>query len=249
MSSDHEHAPRDRAPEKFATTRWSLVLAAGQRALPESERALAALCQAYWPAVYAFVRRQIADVHQAQDLTQGFFAQLLERNLLAVAQPSRGRFRSFLLACAHHFLSNEWDKQNTLKRGGGAKILTFDFQQQDSKCCLEPADTLTPQRLYERQWALALLDQVMARLRGEYAHAGKEDLFERLKGVLSGADGETTLAEIAGQLRISVNAAKVAAHRLRKRYRELLRVEVAQTLADPAEIDDEIRHLFTALSK
>jgi len=144
-------------------------------------------------------------------------------------------------------LLNEWDKQKSLKRGGGQKILALDFQQADSKHSLEPADTLTAERLFERRWVLALLDQVMARLRAEHVKAGKETIFDRLKGSLSGTDAEFSLTEIAAELGISVNAAKVAAHRLRKRYRELLRAEVAQTLADPQEIDDEIRHLFAAL--
>jgi RNA polymerase sigma factor (sigma-70 family) len=234
-------------PASFVTTRWSLVLAAGQRALPESEKALAVLCQAYWGAVYAFVRRQVGDVHEAQDLTQTFFTQLLEKNLLAVAQPSRGRFRSFLLTSVQNFVHNEWDKQKAVKRGGGKKHFAFDFRQHDSMFSLEPVDTLTPEKLYERKWVLALLEQVMARLRAEHVKAQKEHIFDRLKGSLLGANADESLAEIARQLGISENAAKVAAHRLRKRYRELLRAEVAQTLADPQEIDDEIRQLFAAL--
>ena len=222
-------------------------MAAGKLTSPESAKALAELCQAYWGAVYVFVRRQIADVHEAQDLTQAFFTQLLEKNIVAVAQPSRGRFRSFLLTSVRNFLLNEWDKQKSLKRGGGQKVLALDFQQADSKHSLEPADTLTPERIFERQWVLALLDPVMARLRAEYVKARKETIFDRLKGSLSGVDTEKPLSQIAGELGISVNAAKVAAHRLRKRYRELLRAEVAQTLADPQEIDDEIRQLFAAL--
>ena len=234
------------SPDSPNSTRWSLVLAAGQRDLPESARALADLCQTYWPAVYAFVRRQISNVHEAQDLTQGFFTQLLEKDLLAVAQPTRGRFRSFLLTVVSNFLSNERDKQKALKRGGGKKVLSLDFQQQDSRLTFEPADRLTPERIFERQWALALLEQAMSRLRGECTRAGKDRLFEHCKGAL--AHSATSMAAIAEQLGISENAAKVAVHRLRKRYRELLRQEVAHTLADPAEIDDEIRQLFAALT-
>ena len=220
-------------------------MAAGKRGLPASESALAELCQAYWPPVYLFVRRQTPDIHEAQDLTQAFFTQLLEKNVLQVAQPSRGRFRSFLLTSIRNFLHNERDKQKTHKRGGG-KVLAFDFQQHDSTLSCEPAHSMTPERLYERQWVLTLLEQVMVRLRAEYTKAGKEIIFERLKGSLSGG-GETSFAEIAAQIGISENAAKVAAHRLRKRYRELLLAEVAQTLTDPQEIDDEIRQLFEAL--
>ena len=231
----------------FATTRWSLVVAAGDRTLPESHPALAALCRIYWPAIYVFFRRQVTDVHEAQDLTQAFFARLLEKNILAVAEPTRGRFRSFLLASAQNFLRNEWDRRKARKRGGGQKILALDFRQHDSKPSFEPADPSTPERLYERQWALGLLEQVMTRLRGEFAKAGKEGVFDGLKSTLSGAQPDTSLAEIAQALGITANAAKVAAHRLRKRYRELLRAEVAQTLADPVEVDDEIRQLFAAL--
>jgi RNA polymerase sigma-70 factor (ECF subfamily) len=237
---NESHLPA--APE---STRWSLVLAAGQRALPESATALADLCQIYWPAVYAFVRRQVANLHEAQDLTQAFFTQLLEKDLLAVAQPSRGRFRSFLLTVVSNFLHNEWDKQKSLKRGGGKKLLPLDFQKQDSQFTFEPEDRLTPDRLFERQWALSLLDQAMTRLRAEYSAAGKEKIFEHCKQAL--AHGATSMSDIAGQLGITENAAKVATHRLRKRYRELLREEVAHTLAAPAEIEDEIRHLFAAL--
>jgi RNA polymerase sigma factor (sigma-70 family) len=235
-----------REPASFATTHWSLVLAAGQRALPESDRALAALCQAYGGAVYVFVRRQVGDLHEAQDLTQAFFAQLLEKNLVAFAEPGRGRFRSFLLTSVRNVLLNEWDRQKKHKRGGGKKPLSLDFQQHDSNYSLEPTDAMTPERLYERQWALGLLDLVMTRLRAEFAKAGKERIFDGSKGALSGSNLES-LAEIARQLGITENAAKVAAYRLRKRYRKLLRTEVAQTLADPREIDDEIRHLFEAL--
>ena len=223
------------------------MLAVRQRSHPEeSARALAELCQAYWPAVYSFVRRQVADLHEAQDLTQAFFAQLLEKDLLAVAEPTRGRFRSFLLTAVANFLNNERDRNKALKRGGGKKVLSLDFQAHDASLRFEPVDPLTADRLYERQWALALLEQAMARLRGEYAAAGKERIFEHCKGALARA--EISMAEIAERLDISENAAKVATHRLRKRYRELLRQEVAHTLADPAEIDDEIRQLFAALA-
>ena len=231
----------------FVTTRWSLVLAAADKALPESRAALASLCQTYWSAVHVFLRRQVTDVHEAQDLTQAFFARLLEKNIFGVAEPARGRFRSFLLTSARHFLLNEWDRQKASKRGGGRKILSLDFGAHDSKPSLEPSDRSTPERLYERQWALDLLNQVMTQLRDEFTKAGKQRVFDGLKSTLSGASPEESLAQIGRSLGITENAAKVAAHRLRKRYRELLRAEVAQTLADPEEIDDEIRHLFAAL--
>jgi RNA polymerase sigma factor (sigma-70 family) len=176
-----------RVNASFPTTRWSQVLHAGKRDQPESEQALAGLCMAYWPAVYAFVRRQVSDIHEAQDLTQSFFAHLLEKNAVAFAEPTRGRFRSFLLASARNFLSNEWDKQKRLKRGGADKILPLDFEREDSTThTREPIDAMTPDRIYERQWALGLLDLVLARLRAEYTKAGKERIFEGLKGALSG---------------------------------------------------------------
>lgn len=231
----------------LATTRWSMVLAAGRRDSPDAHKALADLCQTYWPAVYVFVRRQGNDVHDAQDLTQAFFAQMLEKNAFAFAEPARGRFRSFLLTSVKHFLLNEWDRQKAQKRGGAQPILALDFQSHDSRCVYEPADTLTPERWFERQWALAMLDGVLARLRGEHVNAGKEPIFEALKSFLSRADADESFADVAERLGISVNAAKVAAHRMRKRYRELLRAEVAQTVADEADVDDEIRALFAAL--
>jgi RNA polymerase sigma-70 factor (ECF subfamily) len=232
-------------PSLSASTRWSLVLSARQHSFPESEKALGELCQIYWPAVYAFVRRQVRHIDEAQDLTQAFFTQLLEKDLLAIADPSRGRFRSFLLTAVSNFLNNQRERDRALKRGGGQQALSLNFQTHDGRPGFEPSDSDTPERHFERQWALALLEQAMTRLRGEYASAGKETLFEHCKDAL--AQGPTSMAEIASRLGISENAAKVATHRLRKRYRELLRQEVGHSLADPAEIDDEIRHLFTAL--
>lgn len=233
--------------ESFATTHWSMVLAAGHKSAPQSEQALAELCQAYWGPVYTFVRRKIAAVHDAQDLTQAFFTRLLERNLLAVAEPERGRFRSFLLASVQHFLCNESDRQQAQKRGGGQKLVALDFQRHDSRHRFEPADLADPERIFMRAWALTLLEQVMSKLRAEHVQAGKELIFEKLKGSLSRGAADISGAEIAAELGMSPNAVKVAAHRLRRRYRELLRAEIAQTLADPADIDDEIRELFAAL--
>lgn len=230
----------------FASTHWSLVLAAGQRSLPASDQALAALCRAYWYPLYAYARRRLGDVHQAQDRTQDFFARLLEHNLLAVAQPERGRFRAFLLTAFKNFLTNEGDKARAQKRGGGQAPLSLDFHAGDARYHLEPVEVWTPERLFERQWTLALLGQVLASLRTEYAGAGKEMLFEHLKVFLT---GETTssYAALAAQIGMSEGAVKAAAHRLRGRYRELLRHAVAQTVADPADVDDEIRQLFESL--
>jgi RNA polymerase sigma factor (sigma-70 family) len=232
---------------EFASTHWSLVLAAGRRSLPASDQALAALCSAYWYPLYAYARRRLGDVHVAQDLAQEFFARLLEKNILASAQQERGRFRGFLITAFKNFLANEGDKARAQKRGGGMAPLPLDFRAGDARYDLEPSHAWTPERLFERQWALALLEQVLIALRAEFVADGKETLFERLKGSLT---GETAIAyaELAGVLDMSEGAVKVAAHRLRKRYRELLRREVAQTVADPEEVDDEIRRLFEALA-
>jgi RNA polymerase sigma-70 factor (ECF subfamily) len=239
MTSDHVG--------RFATTRWSMVLAAGAASSPETERALADLCQRYWFPLYVYVRRRIGDVDQARDLTQEFFARLLEKGTIARADPERGRFRSFLLTALQHFLANEWQKQQTQKRGGGQRVLSLDFDSKDCQAAFEPAHEWTAERLYERQWALTLLDGVLARLRQEYEAAGKTRWFEQLKPFLAGETKSAAYAETAAALQVSEGAARVAAHRLRKRYRELLRQEVAQTVADDADVDDEIRALFAAV--
>ena len=223
------------------------MLAAGRRSLPASDQALAALCSAYWYPLYAYARRRLGNVHLAQDLTQEFFARLLEKNILAGAQQERGRFRGFLITAFKNFLANEGDKARAQKRGGGKVPLPLDFQAGDARYDLEPSHAWTPERLFERQWALALLEQVLTALRAEFVADGKETLFERLKGSLTG-EAAIAYAELAGELNMSEGAVKVAAHRLRKRYRELLRREVAQTVADPEEVDDEIRRLFEALA-
>ena len=224
-----------------------MVVAAGRRSSPASKAALADLCQRYWYPLYVYVRRRVADVDEARDLTQDFFARLLEKNTLALADPERGRFRSFLLTALKHFLINEWEKARAQKRGGGRKALAIDFEAKESQFTREPAHTWTPERLYERHWALTLLDQVLAQLRQEFQAAGKGKLFEQLKGFLVGDSATATHADAAGKLGMSEGAVKVAAHRLRKRYRELLRQEVAQTVADDNEVEDEIRALFRSL--
>jgi DNA-directed RNA polymerase specialized sigma24 family protein len=173
-------------PGRFATTHWSLVLAAGRPAQPAADQALAALCQAYWYPLYAYVRRRTADMHAAQDLTQEFFTRLLEKDFLAHADPERGRFRAFLLTALKNFLASEGDRARAVKRGGGRPILTLDFVAGESRYRLERADSQTAERLYERQWALALLDRVLGLLRAEYAAAGKEERFDRLKPFLGG---------------------------------------------------------------
>lgn len=231
---------------RFATTRWSLVLAAGRRASPEADRALAALCGTYWYPLYAFARRRGLDAEEARDRTQGFFARLLETEGLAAADRSRGRFRSFLLASFSHFLANEWDRRRARKRGGGRPTLALDFASGESRYGSEPSHDATPERLFERRWALALLDRALGRLEAEYRAAGKADLFDALRPALAGDRG-TPYAELAARLGTTEGAVKVAAHRLRGRCREAVRAEIAETVATEADIDDELRHLFEAL--
>jgi RNA polymerase sigma-70 factor (ECF subfamily) len=197
--------------------------------------------------LYAYARRRLGHVQEAQDLTQDFFARLLEKNMLASAQPERGRFRAFLLTAFKNFLTNEGAKARAHKRGGSQAPLPLDFQAGDSRYALEPAHDWTPERLFERQWALTLLQQVLGNLRSDFAKAGKEKHFDHLKVHLTG-EATASYADLGAELDMSEGAVKVAVHRLRSRYRELLRREVAQTLAAPEDVDDEIRRLFEALA-
>lgn len=229
----------------FATTRWSLVAAAQDPAAPESRQALADLCAAYWYPVYAYVRRRGHDHHRAQDLTQAFFARLLEKNDLADADRTRGRFRSFLLTACQHFLANQHDYAKAKKRGGGRSHVALDFADADYRYAREPAHDDTPERLFDRRWALDLLDRALTELRGEYEESGRGKLFEALKGTLTG--GSEAYAELAESLDMSEGAVKVAVHRLRQRYRDRLRAAIAETVEKPEDVDDEVRDLFAAL--
>jgi RNA polymerase sigma-70 factor (ECF subfamily) len=231
----------------FATTRWSIVLSAGQRVSAESDQALAELCGRYWYPLYAYIRRHVANAEEASDLTQAFFARLLEKNLLAHADPARGRFRSFLLTACKNFLVNEWQRGQAQKRGGGRPILSLDYAGAESRYQREPADAWTPEWLFERQWALAILDRVLDRLRAEHIAVGKGTRFEQMKEFLAGMPPDVAQADAARSLGLSEGAFKVALHRLRGRYRELLRDEVAQTLEDGADVNEEIRALLRSL--
>jgi RNA polymerase sigma factor (sigma-70 family) len=231
----------------FVTTHWSRVLSAGRSDSTHARTALETLCRTYWPPIYAFVRRQGHNPHDAQDLTQEFFARLLEKKSFATVDPARGRFRSFLLGALKNFLANEWDKARAQKRGGGQTLIPIDVQNAETSFAIEPADNVTAEMIFERRWALTLLDKVMQQLRDEYVRDGKAVLFEELKSTLTGASRSAPYAEIAARLGTSEGAVKVAVHRLRQRYRELLRAEIAHTVATPAEVEDEIRNLFAAL--
>ena len=235
------------SPAHFPTTRWSLVLQAGDPDAPLAKESLAELCSAYWYPLYAFIRRRGHGPEQARDLTQDFFARALEKGLIAEADPARGRFRSFLRTVCTHFLANRRDWDQARKRGGDRTVVTIDTVDAEGRYALELADGLTPERIFDRSWALTLLGRVLDKLGREYDEAGKAATFEALRGVLTGDPDINSYAAVALHLGTSEGAARVAAHRLRRRYGELLRQEIAATLAEPAEVDDEIRDLFAAL--
>ena len=233
---------------QFATTHWSLIVAARDRDAPEAREALAALCRTYWYPLYAYIRRQGYSWDQAQDLTQEFFARLLEKDALGLVDREKGRFRSFLIAACRHFLANERDRARARKHGGGRTFVPLDLDAAEKRFGLEPAHTLTPDKDFERRWALALLDQVLARLRVEFQDADRADLFDRLKGFLLKETGtDLPYSRAAEELGMTVGTIKVAVHRLRRRYRELLREEITRTVHDPGQVEEEIRNLFLAL--
>jgi RNA polymerase sigma-70 factor (ECF subfamily) len=232
----------------FTTTHWSVVLAAHDATLPGADAALAELCRTYWYPLYAFVRRKGHNAHDAQDLTQAFFARLLEKNYVAQADRERGRFRTFLLAALTHFLADEWDKTRRLKRGGDREVISFDAASAEERYRLEPVDQMDAAKLYERRWVTTLFDQVLARLEQEFRDSGKGGLFDCLKGSLLAEDTGLSYAQLGAGLGLSGDAVKQAVRRMRRRYRELFREEIAQTVAGPGEVEDELNHLFAALS-
>ncbi len=232
----------------FETTCWSLVLAAVGRATPRAEEALATLCAAYWYPLYAFIRRQGHTADGAADLTQEFFARLIEKEFLRSVDPSRGRFRAFLLAACKNFLANEHDRETAQKRGGGRNLVSIDVRDAEGRYRAEPGHNLTPERLYERRWALTILDQSLDQLEREFRQGGKSALHERLKSILIGAESNASHAEIGASLGMTEDAVKKAAQRFRQRYREILRARIARTIDDPAQVDDEIQTLFAILS-
>ena len=229
----------------FPTTLWTVVLHAGRDEPAQARAALTLLCQAYWYPLYSFVRRRGYSPHDAEDLTQAFFAHLLEKRGLGRIDPEQGRFRTFLLASLKNFLANDHDRSHALKRGGGQTIVSLDEESAESRYQREPSHDLTPERHFERQWAMTLLDQVLDALREEYHRDGKGDLFEELKVVLTGQP--EAYAEMAARLRRSEGAIKTAVHRLRHRYREVIRARIAETVG-AGDVDDELRHLLTVLS-
>ena len=247
-SIQQSHSEPGGTRQPFTATHWSLVLAAGRDSTPDARAALEKLCRIYWPPLYAFVRRSGHSPHNAQDLVQGFFLQLLQRDFLDGVDPAKGKFRSFLLASLKHYLSNERDRACARKRGGGLAPVSIDAQDAEGRYRLEPADPMTPEKLYERRWALTVLDLALARLKEEYASSGRLPLFDQLKEDLTGEGTSDSHAEIGRRLDMTPGAVKVAAHRLRQRYRECLRAEIADTVENPDEVEEEIRHLFHALN-
>jgi DNA-directed RNA polymerase specialized sigma24 family protein len=232
----------------FATTHWSVVLQAGHSESTQSRNALAKLCQTYWYPLYTYVRRRGCSPHDAQDLTQAFFARMLERRSLIQADPLRGRFRSFILAAMKNFLANEWEKVRAQKRGGGLEALSLDLAAAEHRYDLEPAVNSTAETAFDKQWALALLDEVVKRLEQEYERDGRGALFAELKQTLAGDRESQPYAVLAGRLGMNEGAVKTAVHRLRKRYRAILRAEIADSVSSPEEVDAELRHLFRAIA-
>ena len=229
----------------FATTHWSVVLEAGKQDLPQAAEALEKLCRVYWFPLYAHIRHQGYGVDDSQELTQEFFARLLAKQWVSMANPERGRFRSFLLAAVNHFLANERDKARTLKRGGGQPIVSLECAEQRYQTVA--SDDIPADKAFDRQWALALLAQVIDRLRDDYHCSGRGPVFDALQIYLGGEKGRPTYRETGEQMNLSVDAVKKAVERLRKRYGEILRDEILHTVSDPAEVDEEIRHLRSVL--
>jgi RNA polymerase sigma-70 factor (ECF subfamily) len=232
----------------FATTRWTVVVTAQGRQTPEADQALQELCATYWYPLYAFVRRRGCGKEDAEDLTQAFFARLLERHDFTRASSERGRFRAYLLAAMKNFLANEWDRAMAQKRGGGALHLPLDWASADTRYQVAESTASNPDKSYDRAWAVALLERVIARLRKEATDENKLPLFDALKDYLTLESAAIPYAEVAEKIDFTPGAARVAVHRLRKRYRELLRLEIAQTVAGPDQVEEEMQTLFQAFS-
>ncbi len=237
-------ASSDIRRQQFETTNWSVIKQLGG---PDAELALATLCEQYWFPLYAYVRSRVRDVHQAQDLTQAFFAHMLAKNSLRQAAPDRGRFRSFLLTAMKNFMANEHVRENAMQRGGGHTLVSLDFEDGERHFGKAVVDNMSTDRIYERSWTLTLLDRVMDQLRGEFEQSATIDRFDALQPALSSTAGDFSYERIASRLEMTETAARQAASRLRKRYRELLKAEVSRTLEEPSDVDDEIRRMFQSL--
>ena len=232
----------------FSTTNWSVVLEAGRTDVERAAVAMERLCGKYWHPIYVFVRRRGSNHHKAEDLTQSFFAHLLEKETLKEVDRQKGKFRSFLLASLTNFLVNEWDRRQTLKRGGNRQIISMDEMSAEQLYSGEPVEIFSPEHLFDRRWAITIIEQVLTRLKNDYAASGKAEMFIKLEAGLTGEVTPGSYANWAAALDMNEGAVKVALHRLRRRFGELLRSEVAYTVADPAEVAEEIRHLLAAIS-
>ena len=246
LTSEHSSQENGARGDIFATTHWTVVLAAGQRSTPQSALALEELCRAYWFPLYVYVRRRGHSKEDAEDLTQAFFARLLEKNDFANLNSERGRFRAFLLASLKHFLANEWDKSQRQKRGSGNAHFSLDWQTADTKFQVAVTSEPGPEQAFDREWAVTLLAKVIGRLQQETETSGHGKQFARLKTFLTTDQGESSYREAASHLDMEETAVRVAVHRLRKRYRQLLRDEIFQTLSNPADLEEEMRALFKA---
>ena len=231
----------------FATTHWSVVLAAGDSASPKASAALEKLCRAYWYPLYAFIRRRGHAEHDAQDLTQGFLTRLLQRRAFRAVAPDRGRFRSFLLSSLNNFLKDHHDWEQAQKRGGGKITISFDAQEAEQRYLLEPVHLESPEKLFERRWALQLLDTALARLEQEFTASGKRNLFEQLRGSIVDGGLDGTLGDVAVRMGMSEEAVKKSVQRLRQRYQEVIREEIGRTVATVGEVDEELRYLWSVL--
>jgi len=246
--SDQNPTTQPAAAGVFVTTHWTVVLAASRIGSPQAGVALEELCRTYWYPLYAYVRRHGRSREEAEDLTQGFFARLLEKNYLEGISSDGGKFRSFLLVAFKRFLANESDRANRQKRGGGATALSLDWGEAEDRYQITPANNLSPDKLFDRAWATVVLERVITRLRDEHHGEGKGDLYERLKSFLMMGKAEIPYAKAAEDLKMSEGAVRVSVHRIRKRYRELLREEITQTLANPGQAEEEMQALFSALT-
>lgn len=245
MSTPPDPAPGTQA--RFEDTHWSVVLHAREGDSPRASAALESLCRAYWYPLYAYVRRCGESPDDAQDLTQAFFARFLERDSLRAVTPERGRFRWFLLASLKNFLANEWERARAQKRGGGTMPLSLDALEPEERYALEPVDNMSADRAYDRFWAMSLLEQARAKLREEFRSAGRAERFEKLEQFLPGREGADSYADLAATFGVPEGTIKSDVSRLRRRYGELLRSEVAHTLGTHTDLDDELRHLLEAL--
>ena len=248
MSATTLNSSSAKPQQYFATTHWSVVLSAARNDTSRASIALEKLCRTYWYPLYAYVRRRGFSSHDAQDMTQAFFACLLERQSLANVDPEKGRFRSFMLGALNYFIASEWAKAQTQKRGAGKQIISLDLAAAEERYDLEPADNNTPDKIFDRAWANALLATVVANLELEYRREGKEHVFEVLKQTLAGSRESQPYAELATKLNLNEGAVKTAVHRLRKRYRQVLEAEIANTVGSTDEVKEELTHLLGAIS-